>query len=86
MSQPTIRDPLSALLTLRRPTAATGSYIQVSSALPRIYSAGGPTGEVHAVDPVTGGFGAKLQELLYVKEDELAEADKTRVALVRPMG
>lgn len=50
--------------------------------LPRIYSAGGPTGEVHAVDPETGGFGAKLQELLYVPADELEQADKTRVALV----
>lgn len=33
--------------------------------------------------PETGGFGAKLQELLYVEPEELAAADKTRVALVR---
>lgn len=41
---------------------------------------------MHAIDPETGGFGAKLQELLYVKEDELESADKTRVALVSPSG
>ncbi|KAK4055161.1 hypothetical protein OIV83_000441 [Microbotryomycetes sp. JL201] len=63
------------------PITATSSYIQVSSRLPRIYSAGGPTGEVHAIDPETGGFGTKLQQLLYVEEDELEKADKSRVAL-----
>lgn len=65
------------------PTAATSSYIQVSPTQSRIYSAGGPTGEVHEVDAETGGFGTKLQELLYVPPGELDEADKTRVALVR---
>ncbi|KAI5477033.1 hypothetical protein MNV49_006909 [Pseudohyphozyma bogoriensis] len=66
----------------KEPTlTATSSYIQVSPFQPRIYSAGGPTGEVHEVDPATGGFGKKLQELLYVPEDELEAADKTRVAL-----
>lgn len=64
--------------------AATGSYIQVDPNNGYIYSAGGPTGEVHRVDPKTGGFGDKLQELLYVEEDELAKADKTRKALVSP--
>ncbi|ORY90131.1 Lactonase, 7-bladed beta-propeller-domain-containing protein [Leucosporidium creatinivorum] len=65
------------------PITATSSYIQYSTLgdLPRIYSAGGPTGEVHDVDPLTGGFGNKLQELLYVEKHELEKADKTRVAL-----
>lgn len=31
---------------------------------------------------MTGGFGTKLQEMLYVPADELEKADKTRVALV----
>lgn len=47
-----------------------------------IYSAGGPTGEVHSLDANTGGFASKLQELLYVEPEELEQADKTRVALV----
>ncbi|SGY31077.1 BQ5605_C002g01208 [Microbotryum silenes-dioicae] len=63
------------------PVRATSSYIQVSSIQPRIYSAGGPTGEVHDIDAKTGGFGKKLQELLYVPEEELETTDKTRVAL-----
>lgn len=50
-----------------------------------IYSAGGPTGEVHEVDQNTGGFGRKVQELLYVPAEELDKADKTRVALVSPI-
>lgn len=43
-------------------------------------------GEVHAVDPKTGGFGDKLQELLYVDADKLEHEDKTRVALVSQVG
>jgi len=43
---------------------------------------GGPTGEVHLVDKITGGFGQKMQEILFVPESELSQADKTRVALV----
>ena len=43
---------------------------------------GGPTGEVHRVDLVTGGFAEKVQEILFVPPSELAKADKTRVALV----
>lgn len=62
--------------------AATSSYIQVSPDSSYVYSAGGPTGEVHAVEIATGGFGTKLQELLYVDKDKLATEDKTRVALV----
>jgi carboxy-cis,cis-muconate cyclase len=38
---------------------------------------------VHLVDPSSGGFGEKVQQVLFVPEDELEAADKTRVALVR---
>jgi len=62
--------------------AATSSYITIPPPFTHIYSAGGPTGEVHALDPVSGGFGDKLQQVLFVAEDELDAADKTRVALV----
>lgn len=37
---------------------------------------------MHDVELSTGGFGNKLQELLYVEKHELGKADKTRVALV----
>jgi hypothetical protein len=47
-----------------------------------VYSAGGPTGEVHIVDPALGGFGEKVQQILFPPEDELEEADKSRAALV----
>ncbi|KAL0568978.1 hypothetical protein V5O48_012996 [Marasmius crinis-equi] len=63
------------------PITATSSYISLPPPYNHIYSAGGPTGEVHAVDPSTGGFGDKLQQVLFVPEDELEKADKTRVAL-----
>ena len=49
----------------------------------RAYSVGGPTGEVHLIDSNTGGFGDKLQQVLFIPESELDNADKTRVALVR---
>lgn len=60
--------------------AATSSYLQISPDANLLYSAGGPTGEVHSLTS-TGSIGTKLQELLYVDPEELAEADKTRVAL-----
>jgi carboxy-cis,cis-muconate cyclase len=60
--------------------AATSSYLQITPDSKRLYSAGGPTGEVHSL-AVDGSIGIKLQELLYVEPDELAQADKTRVAL-----
>jgi len=47
---------------------------------------GGPTGEVHLVDKNIGGFGQKMQEILFVPESELFQADKTRVALVSNIG
>ncbi|KAJ3565258.1 hypothetical protein NP233_g7749 [Leucocoprinus birnbaumii] len=42
---------------------------------------GGPTGEIHLVDDRTGGFGQKIQEVLFVPEAQLPQADKTRAAL-----
>ena len=47
-----------------------------------IYSAGGPTGEVHHIDENTGGFGVKVEEILFVDKKDLEKADKTRAALV----
>lgn len=61
------------------PITATSSYITVIDTL--ISSAGGPTSEVHELDPKTGGFGRKVQQQLYVKEEELNGEDKTNVAL-----
>jgi hypothetical protein len=62
--------------------AATSSYISIPPPYTHLYSAGGPTGEVHAVDPSSGGFGEKIQQILFVPDDELLQADKSRVALV----
>jgi hypothetical protein len=47
-----------------------------------IYSAGGPAGEVHRIDENTGGFGDKVEEILFVDKKDLDKADKTRAALV----
>ncbi|KAF9269820.1 putative isomerase YbhE [Marasmius fiardii PR-910] len=63
------------------PITATSSYITLPPPYTHIYSAGGPTGEVHAVDLSHGGFGDKLQQVLFIPENELEQADKTRVAL-----
>lgn len=73
----------SEAYSVLRGKAATSSYITVPPPFTHVYSAGGPTGEVHAIDPTTGGFGEKLQQILFVPEDKLESADKTRVALVR---
>jgi carboxy-cis,cis-muconate cyclase len=40
---------------------------------------------VHAIDPSSGGFGEKVQQILFVPEHELEQADKTRAALVRSL-
>lgn len=75
--------PIFLCSDLRPPIkAATSSYITIPPPYTHAYSAGGPTGEAHAVDPVTGGYGPKVQQILFVPEDELKLADKTRVALV----
>ncbi|KAF8066684.1 Lactonase, 7-bladed beta-propeller-domain-containing protein [Lyophyllum atratum] len=63
------------------PITATSSYITIPPPFTHAYSAGGPTGEVHVIDRLTGGFGEKIQQVLFVPEDELEKADKTRVAL-----
>jgi len=62
--------------------AATSSYISIPPPYTHLFSAGGPTGEVHAVDPSSGGFGEKVQQILFVPDDELLQADKSRAALV----
>ncbi|KAK0488581.1 Lactonase, 7-bladed beta-propeller-domain-containing protein [Armillaria novae-zelandiae] len=61
------------------PITATSSYIATLDS--HAYSMGGPTGEVHVLDPVSGTWGQKIQEVLFVEPDELEEADKTRKAL-----
>ncbi|KAG6892762.1 hypothetical protein C0992_012645, partial [Termitomyces sp. T32_za158] len=61
--------------------AATSSYITIPPPFTHAYSAGGPTGEVHALDAASGALREKVQQLLFVPPDELERADKTRVAL-----
>ncbi|KAG6883825.1 hypothetical protein C0993_003529 [Termitomyces sp. T159_Od127] len=73
--------PHQYLATSPRKDPATSSYITVPPPFTHAYSAGGPTGEVHALDRAAGALGDKIQQLLFVPEDELEEADKTRVAL-----
>lgn len=66
------------------PITATSSYVAIPPPYTHVYSTGGPSGEVHHIDPTTGGFRNKIQEFLFVPEDQLHSADKTRAALVRP--
>ena len=87
------KTPISTKLPLSHPNlylmrgsshvAAVSSYITVPPPYWYIYSTGGPTGEVHRIDKLTGGFGEKVQEILFVEGDKLRDADKTRAALVR---
>lgn len=87
------------LLNLILVTAATSSYVHVqpppyfslttpcygvSPATSKfLFSAGGPTGEVHSIDPLSGAIKEKEQEIVFLKggEKDLASADKTRKAL-----
>lgn len=48
-----------------------------------MYSAGGPTGEVHAIDAATGALQDKVQEIVFLRggEKDVLSADKTRKAL-----
>ncbi|PWN36497.1 3-carboxy-cis,cis-mucoante lactonizing enzyme [Meira miltonrushii] len=64
------------------PITATSSYVHPGSSR-FLYSAGGPTGEVHSIDQATGAIQEKVQEIIFLKEGEkaLPKADKTRVAL-----
>lgn len=61
-------------------TVATSSYISVTNTT--IYSAGGPTAELHSIRS-DGGFGEKIQQLQYVSDVEMSTTDRTRKALVR---
>ncbi|KDR79164.1 hypothetical protein GALMADRAFT_243050 [Galerina marginata CBS 339.88] len=63
------------------PITATSSYIAVPPPFTRCYSVGGPTGESHVIDSDTGALGERLQQILFIPEDQLETADKTRVAL-----
>ncbi|KAJ7681497.1 hypothetical protein B0H17DRAFT_1076156 [Mycena rosella] len=58
---------------------ATSSYITVPPPYSHIYSAGGPSAQVHALG--TPGFGAHVQEVYFVPQAEWESADKTRKAL-----
>ncbi|KAK0203127.1 Lactonase, 7-bladed beta-propeller-domain-containing protein [Desarmillaria ectypa] len=61
------------------PITATSSYIATLDS--HAYSMGGPSGEVHDLDPTSGVWGQKIQEILFVEPHELEEADKTPKAL-----
>lgn len=64
--------------SLFRPVA-TSSYVSLAGQT--IYSAGGPTAELHRVSS-DGGFGEKIQQLQYVTDEEMKTTDRTRKALV----
>ncbi|PWN54328.1 3-carboxy-cis,cis-mucoante lactonizing enzyme [Violaceomyces palustris] len=59
------------------------SYGLEPGASRHLYSAGGPTGEVHELDDETGAILSKKQEFIYLKGGaaELVDADKSRRAL-----
>ncbi|KAK0437760.1 Lactonase, 7-bladed beta-propeller-domain-containing protein, partial [Desarmillaria tabescens] len=61
------------------PITATSSYITILDS--HAYSMGGPTGEIHTLDPATGAWKKKIQEILFVESGKLDDADKTRKAL-----
>lgn len=63
------------------PITATSSYVTIPPPYTHAYSVGGPAGEVHVLDPTTGAFGEKIQEVLFIPPEQLEQADKTRVAL-----
>ncbi|KIK57512.1 hypothetical protein GYMLUDRAFT_172607 [Collybiopsis luxurians FD-317 M1] len=63
------------------PITAVSSYITLPPPYTHVYSMGGPTGEAHLVSPDSGSFAEKVQEVLFVPPEQLAEADKTRKAL-----
>ncbi|KAJ7678259.1 hypothetical protein DFH06DRAFT_1121759 [Mycena polygramma] len=61
---------------------ATSSYITVPPPYTHIYSAGGPSAQVHALPPTgSAGFGSHVQEIQFFPQSEWAAADKTRKAL-----
>lgn len=74
----------SSNLELKRtstvPITATSSYISLPRPYRLLYSAGGPSGEVHAVSSSDGAIrGPRIQQFLFTNDIE--SADKTRVAL-----
>jgi carboxy-cis,cis-muconate cyclase len=52
---------------------ATSGY--VTSSTNAVYSAGGPSGEVFSIDPITGGFGKLIQNLSFINEEEPQPTD-----------
>lgn len=62
--------------------AATAGYISVPPPYTHVYSVGGPTGEVHAINASSGGLGREIQQVLFVPESDLGQANKTATALV----
>jgi carboxy-cis,cis-muconate cyclase len=64
-------------------SVTTPSYGVGSGASKYLYSAGGPTGEVHSIDTSTGSFVDRRQEIVFLRggRKDLAAADKTRKAL-----
>ncbi|POW15289.1 hypothetical protein PSTT_02256 [Puccinia striiformis] len=61
------------------PITAVSSYITSKHGL--LFSAGGPTGEIHQLNQDTGAIEKKLQELLFVPAEALHNEDKSRKAL-----
>jgi carboxy-cis,cis-muconate cyclase len=62
--------------------AAISGYIAIPPPSHYLYSVGGPTGEVHIINASSGGVGQEVQQVLFVPEDDLEQADKTPGALV----
>ncbi|KAF8201036.1 hypothetical protein K438DRAFT_1716702 [Mycena galopus ATCC 62051] len=61
---------------------ATSSYVTVPPPYSHVYSAGGPSAQVHALPPSdTPGFGRHVQEIYFVPQSDWDAADKTRKAL-----
>ncbi|KAJ6467005.1 hypothetical protein C8R45DRAFT_1020799 [Mycena sanguinolenta] len=61
---------------------ATSSYVTVPPPHSHLYSAGGPSAQVHALSTGdTPGFAEHVQELYFVPQSEWDVADKTRKAL-----
>jgi len=46
-----------------------------------VFSAGGPTARIHALD-VDGGIGRQVDEMFYVPKEDIANVNKTRAAVV----
>lgn len=77
----TDRPGMPPRLTLinQAPITAVSSYITSKHSL--LFSVGGPTGEIHRLNPDTGAIEQKLQELLFVPNEALRHEDKSRKAL-----